>query len=106
MREEWVIDESTVHGNREPMDGAVRHAGSSVSVCEKAGKDVRGVCDRLDLGRQHRQRGAPIPGKGMRQSLPTDPTYTMLLLSIATIVIGSIRLVLAATRMLTTVTPP
>jgi creatinine amidohydrolase/Fe(II)-dependent formamide hydrolase-like protein len=34
-------------------------------------------------------------------SLPPDPTYTMFLLSIATIMIGSIRLVFAATRALT-----
>ena len=34
-------------------------------------------------------------------SLPPDPTYTMVLLAIATIVIGSIRLVSAATRALT-----
>jgi membrane protein insertase Oxa1/YidC/SpoIIIJ len=34
-------------------------------------------------------------------SQPPDPTYTMVLLALATIVIGSIRLVSAATRALT-----
>jgi hypothetical protein len=65
VRQEWVVDESAVHGDRERMDGAVCHVNGGVSDREESRKDVRGVRHGFDLRRQHRKCVRPIPGKCM-----------------------------------------